>query len=392
MKNKWVRWMIFIVYIVALMLGIKVLNTPEEGETETKASKQKFATVKVLEVISDDATPDTWTEGLRIGSQYLKVEIVNGEYKGTELETWNYLNAYYNVDAKVGTKLLVILDYDENGDVAIASIFNYDRTILIALFIAFFLAIIVLIGGKKGVSAILGLVFTLVMIWGLLLPLIVKGFNPVLCTIAIVASGAAVSLILLNGFSIKTLCATLGCIGGVASAGIVAWLVGRFANLSGFNLQEAESIILLTSGFDIKVRGLLISGILISALGAVMDVAMSIASSIYELVQLNQKLQVKEVFKSGMNIGRDAMGTMTNTLILAFTGTSLGTLILFKIYDYPITEILNSDYMCMEILEGVSGSIGIILTIPLVAFLSAHIMIRKEKGIFSKDRQDHVVN
>lgn len=374
LRGKWIQWLVLIVFFIGLIVLMKLLNMPMEGEKQARVSKQKFASVKVLKVVSDDTAPDTWTEGLRIGSQYLEVEVLSGVHKGKHLETWNYLSAYYNVDAKVGTKLIVMLDTDETGEIAIASVFNYDRTFLLGGFVLFFVAIIVLIGGKKGIKAILGLVFTLIILWGILMPLILRGVSPILSTIGIVTLATIVSMLLLNGFSVKTLCATMGCVGGVASAGLMAWLVGEIGHLSGFNMEEAESIVLLTSGFNVKVKGLLISGILISALGAVMDVAMSITSSIYELASVNSKLGVKALFQSGMNIGKDAMGTMTNTLILAFTGTSLNTLLLFRIYDFPIIEVLNSDYMCLEVLEGISGSIGIILTIPLVAFLSAKII------------------
>ena len=116
------------------------------------------------------------------------------------------------------------------------------------------------------------------------------------------------------------------------------------------------------------------AGILISSLGAVMDVAMSIASSCNELYELNPKLTAGQLFRSGMNIGRDAMGTMANTLILAFAGSALNMLILFRAYDYPLLQVLNSDLMAIEILQGVAGSIGIILTVPLVAALSANIL------------------
>lgn len=373
-RYKWLLRGVALVLFIGLVVLMKRLNMPMEGQDPTRVSKQQFASAKVLKVMSDDATPDTWTEGLRVGSQYLEVEILNGIHKGKHLETWNYLSAYYNVDAKVGTKLLVMLDTDEKEEIAIASVFNYDRTRILGGFVLLFMVIIVLIGGKKGLKAILGLIFTLIILWGILMPLILRGFSPILCTIGVITLATIVSLLLLNGFSVKSLCATLGCVGGVAAAGLVAWVVGEIGHLNGFNMEEAESIALLTSGFDVRIKGLLISGILISALGAVMDVAMSITSSIYELASVNPNLGVKALFQSGMNVGKDAMGTMTNTLILAFTGTSLNTLLLFRIYDFPIIEVLNSDYMCLEVLEGISGSIGIILTIPLVALLSAKII------------------
>ena len=126
--------------------------------------------------------------------------------------------------------------------------------------------------------------------------------------------------------------------------------------------------------YDLHVSGLFVSGILIASLGAVMDVAMSIASSCWELRELNPALPRAALFRSGMNIGRDAMGTMANTLILAFAGSSLNVLLLLQIYDYPFIQIFNTDAIATEMIRGVAGSIGIILTVPLVALLSAQLM------------------
>jgi uncharacterized membrane protein len=177
-------------------------------------------------------------------------------------------------------------------------------------------------------------------------------------------------LTFLNGFSKKTIGAVIGCIGGVTIAGLIAYLAGIISPINGFNMPEAEELV-LRAGENIKISGLLVSGILISALGAVMDVALMITSAVSELYTMNPKASRKMLFKSGINIGRDAMGTMANTLILAFAGASLNMLLLFRIFDYPYLQIMNSDLMIVEIIQGLAGSIGIVLTVPLVAALSA---------------------
>ena len=163
-------------------------------------------------------------------------------------------------------------------------------------------------------------------------------------------------------------------------AGIFAALCGSISPLNGFNLPEAEELVLRASDRGLKISGLFVSGILIASLGAVMDVAMSISSACWELRELNPDLPRKALFRSGMNIGQDAMGTMANTLILAFAGSSLNTLLLFQIFDYPMIQIFNADSIAIEIIRGVAGTIGIILTVPLVALLSAEIMGPKKKA------------
>ncbi len=160
-------------------------------------------------------------------------------------------------------------------------------------------------------------------------------------------------------------------------AGAAAALTAVATPINGFNMSEAEELVLRTGGTSLNVSGLLISAILIAALGAVMDVAMTITSAVFEVHQLNPELNRQKLIQSGINIGRDAMGTMANTLILAFAGSALNMLILFRIFDYPYLQIFNSDMMALEIIQGISGSIGIVMTVPLVAFLSAFLCSRK---------------
>ncbi len=365
---------LFCMVFIAILIWI---NQPLPGEVPTAASQIRFARAHVTEIIRDEAKAEDWTEGLRIGVQEVYVQIDSGEDRGKTLPAVNYMNAYNNVDLKVGTKIIARMDTDANGLSYIASIPNYNRgpallglTVIFVLFLAVF-------GGKKGIAAILGLAFAIVDIWFLLIPMIRHGINPIFSSVAIAAVTTAVSLVLLNGLSMKTLCATIGCVGGVAMAGAAAALTAVATPINGFNMSEAEELILRADGTSLNISGLLISAILIAALGAVMDVALTITSAVFEMHQLNPELNRQKLIQSGINIGRDAMGTMANTLILAFAGSALNMLILFRIFDYPYLQIINSDMMALEIIQGISGSIGIVMTVPLVAFLSAFICSRK---------------
>lgn len=366
--------------VLALLVGFGVyLNTPGADDIPTSASQMTFAVARVNDVLMDNAEPDDWTEGRRLGTQLLELEICSGEHKGEFLETYNYLNAYTNLDAKEDTRLIVRLDYDDDGSLYVVSIFNYDRWQVVGLFVLAFALVMILVGGRKGVKALLGLFFTLACVWFLLLPMMLRGIPPVPATVGIIALTTAASLLLLDGPTLKTLCATLGCVGGVAAAGISAAIVGTLTPLNGFNTDNAEALVLQASDGGLQISGLLVCGILISSMGAVMDVAMAIASSLHELHTHNPELSSLGLFRSGMNIGRDAMGTMANTLILAFAGSSLNTLLLFQVYDYPLLQLLNSDLLSLELLQGIAGSMGIILTVPIVAALSGYIMGRKRK-------------
>ena len=363
--------------LLILVLGA-VLLRPEDSEL-TAAQKRLFASARVTDVLAEDAQPDDWTEGLRLGSQHLELEILSGPYKGAVLEAINYLTAYANVDCDLGTRVIVRLDVDENGDPYVVSIPNYDRGIVLMGMLAVFALLLILIGGKKGIMALLGLIYTLAGIWFLLIPMVLKGAPSIPSAIFIAALTAVASLLMLTGFSRKTLCAGLGCVCGVAAAGLFAWIVGIITPIGGFNMSEAEELVLRAYDTPLEIRGLLVSGILIAALGAVMDVAMSIASACHELRTVDPEITSGRLFRSGMNIGRDAMGTMANTLILAFAGASFNMLLLFQVYHYPMIQIINSDTMAIELIQSVAGSVGIILTVPLVSLFAALLLGKRKK-------------
>ena len=356
-----------------------ILNRPDPDDVLSSAQKRMFAVAKVTEILSDNAEPDSWTEGRRIGEQTLEVTVLTGKHKGAVLQAVNYVNAYYNVDAKLGTRVVVRLDYDDAGELYVVSIPNYDRSSVLMIALLAFAIFMVLVGKKQGARALFGLVFTLLNLWYILIPMVLKGVSPVLATILIAAFTSAGALLMLTGYTKKTLCAFLGCVGGVIAAGCFAWVITILTPINGFNMSEAEELVIRASDSPLRISGLLISGILLSALGALMDTSMSIVSALHEVYEQNPSISRKQIFRSGMNIGRDAMGTMANTLILAFVGSAFNLLILFQVYEYPMIQILNSDMMVIEILQGIAGSVGIIATTPLVSVLCAMIFQWKRK-------------
>lgn len=359
--------------LVLLVLAGLWLNRSQDREA-TASSQLVFVPARVTAVLEDDAQPD-WDsgEGRRVGTQELEIRLLAGEHKGEILPLTNYLSALYNVDVGVGDRIIVRLITQEDGSYY-ASLFNYDRGLVLGGALLLFCAVLVILGGRKGVRALLGLVFTLLCLWFLLIPGLIRGLPALPLTIGVVAVTAGASLVLLDGLSRKCLCAVLGCVGGVTAAGLFAALVGWINPLNGFNMSEAENLMLYGSEQGLHISGLLVCGVLVAALGAVMDVAMSIASALWELRQQNPGMRAPALFRSGMNIGRDAMGTMANTLILAFAGSSFNLLILIQVYDIPFLQLANTDFLCIEILQSVAGSLGILLTVPLVAAISAWLM------------------
>ncbi len=364
------------VLVLAVLAGIAVwLNRTDEDETASDASQMVYASAEVTAVLSDNAQEDFQNaEGRRVGDQELEIRILSGDHKDEIMTVTNYMSALFNVDVGQGDRIIVRIMTDEEGSYY-ASVFNYDRGIVLGVFLLIFFALLAVLGGKKGVGALAGLLLTLGCIWFILIPCLIRGVPAIPVTIGVSAVAAAAGLIFLNGYSKKTLCAVCGCVGGVLAAGSAAAAVGTLSPMNGFNMQEAENLILYGADKGLKISGLLVCGVLISALGAVMDVALGIASSVWEMREQNPDATAGSLFRSGMQIGRDAMGTMANTLILAFAGSSLNMLILVQTYDIPFLQLINTDSIALEVVQSVAGSFGILLTVPLVAFVSARLMV-----------------
>ena len=369
-----------VVIVLAILAGIAVwINRLNENETTPDSGRLVYAPAKVTAVLSDNAREDFENaEGRRVGDQELELRILSGEHKDEIMTVTNYMSALFNVDVQQGDRIIVRIMTDEN-DSYYASVFNYDRGIVLGGFLLVFFVLLAALGGKKGLGALAGLLLTLGCIWFILIPCLLRGVPAIPVTIAVSAVSAAAGLIFLNGYSKKTFCAVCGCVGGVLVSGIAAAVVGILSPMNGFNMQEAENLILYGADQGLKVSGLLVCGVLISALGAVMDVALGIASSVWEMREQNPDASVGSLFRSGMQIGKDAMGTMANTLILAFAGSSLNMLILVQTYNIPFLQLINTDYIALEVVQSVAGSIGILLTVPLVAFISAQLMAHSRK-------------
>ncbi len=333
---------------------------------------------KVIRVVEDDKTVDEKMDGIWRGSMVLEVEILSGKYKGDTAIVENYFSSLYNVRVLEGDKVSIRIDTTGEGEYQV-SVYNYYRVPQIIICVVVFAALLVIIGGKKGAKSIAGLAFTIVCILWILLPLSLKGFSPLLVTIVLILICNFFTFYILDGIQMKTTIAAVGSMLGVLSGAIFALLAQMAMSVTTYQMDEAETLLLITSTTDLQVKDLFLCGILISCMGAVMDVSMSICSAIAEIHQVQPSLGTGKLFKSGMNIGRDAMGTMANTLILALAGNSLNMMIMIYSYDVSFQQLMNTDFIGIEIIQCIAGSVGIVFTVPLVALLSAAVFGRKKK-------------
>ena len=357
------RWAPPVVLLILFTLFVIAINDVDKTQLVVREG-QTFEKGVVTAIIQDNLQPN----GTRVGEQVVEVQMLTGVRKGQTLETTSSSGYLFGAGCTVGMHVVVLQSVA--GDSTITSVYSQDRGWVIYLFAGLYLLALCLVGGKQGVKGALGLVFTFACIILVYLPLVYQGCSPFWVSVFVCIITTVVTLWLIGGPTRKTVVATGGTVAGVIISGLAATLFSMASGISGYNVSDIESLLTLWNVSGIQVGGLLFSGLLISSLGAVMDVAMSIASSIAEVRTQNPSLTRKELFWAGMHIGRDMMGTDSNTLILAFAGGSVSMLLLDYAYDLPYLQIINSNNIGIAIMQGLSGSFGIVLSVPVTVALA----------------------
>lgn len=367
MSNK--RFSIFLIVLLILVSFSATVIAEDEGYISEKAKVLKVGEVQELE--------DEFYIGYM---QEIEVEILSGDFKGERFVVEHNLseNDFYNIIVKENDMVMVSIENDENNEVLV-NIIEFYRSGYIKILVILFLLIVLILGKTKGLRAIISLIVTIFLIIYVLLPGILNGKDPLFLSIIIAIITTVITILLIGGFNKKSYSAIIGTSLGVIIAGFISLYIGKKMNLTGKNSEEVAMLMFIPQGIDFNYLNLLFSGIILGALGAVMDVGMSIASSIDEIYNNSDNISKKDLFLSGMNIGKDIMGTMINTLILAYTGSSIPMLLLFTAYNLPVNEIINMDLIATEIVRSLSGSIGLVLTIPITAVISTLLIYNDKK-------------
>lgn len=349
-------------------------STMPGAPTSLKIDEQ-FVAARVLDVGQANVNQALLSgTGMVSNKQAVTVEVLEGSLKGEKFIVNNEItdNPAYNIAVKPGMEVVLSI-VTENGGKAEVNIADYHRTPALFWLALVFLVAFLYFGGKNGIKSLAGLVVSVCLIGFVLLPLSLQGFSPLLTAVFICLIATASSMLLIGGRTKKTAAAVIGTVGGVIISGIAAQLVIQMAPLTGLSSEEAQilrgSVLQQPPHF---YSGLLAAGMLIGALGVIMDVGVSIASAVAEIARTDKTLDSASLYESGMNVGRDIMGTMTNTLILAYTGTALPLLLLTS--QMPSAKLLNLDLVATEVASALSGSLGLICTIPMTAFAAAKLM------------------
>ncbi|MBR3882579.1 MAG: YibE/F family protein [Clostridia bacterium] len=384
MKKVTIVLCMFLLMITSLTVFVSATE-PDTQENTELIEKNDYVVDTVARVMETYGVKEVVTGTVTDKVQEVKIEIVEGDYIGEEFTT-NYVLTYdiagkiqaYELD--VGDRVLVQLTEDDEGNV-IATVQDVAREKYIILMFVVFLLSIVLVCGKQGVKAIVGLIATIIIIYCVFIQGVFEGKDAIIYSILATILTIGVTFVIIGGFNKKVLTATLGTLGGVLSAGVMALIFNNLAKMTGAS-EEAIQLTINIASINFEFRDLLFSGIVISALGACMDVGMSIASSLDEIKMKNPEITWKELLKSGMNIGRDTIGTMTNTLILAYVGSSVSLILLFMASDLSVIEILNKETIAEQIISALAGSMGVVYTVPITSFVYA--VLNKDQVIYKK--------
>lgn len=373
-KNPHTRIIVF-VFIIITAGSIYVVNTLPHNPFSRSMKKVSvdYEIARVIKVQSESLKGSLHYKDIMTGSQKLLVKVLTGSHRGEILTARNHLSTYNSVVGKPGRYLIVIVDALDSGKFQVR-VYNYFRAPVIYFILILFFALLVIVGRKKGLMSGLGLIYTFVCVFTVFMPLVLRGYSPVLAAVLLVVLVSTGALMLLNGVSMKSLCCILGTISGVLMSSLILMVFGHIMHISGYSTDEAESLLLIGQTTGLKVKDLLYSGILIVSLGAIMDIAMSVVSSMSEVKQHRPDSSALVLFKAGMNVGKDVIGTMSNTLILVFTGTSLNMLIILSSYSVQYNQFMNMNRTAIEITQALSGSLGLVLTVPLTALISSRLL------------------
>lgn len=378
MKNRQTVQQIVTVLVSALLVFAAYFFVSDGGSVfkgEMEGSVIRARVIRIVDVKTNNVSGEN-----EFVTVTFKAQALNTELKGQTLDVVQEIDKAYAFSPRQveqNDKVLVE-SYTQNG-VRQFYFGDFIRITPLLWLLAIFCILIVVFAKMQGFKTVISLGFTCVAVFVVLIPAILNGHNIYFWSILVSIYITVMTLSIISGYNLKSLCAVIGCISGVFSSGLVVLVMDKFLNMTG--LLEEESIYLyqLYPDNPINLKAIIFAMIIVGALGAVMDVSMSISSSLYELKQKSPSISSKELMKSGFTIGRDMMGTMANTLVLAYIGSSLTCVLLLVSYNASLEQVINKEMIVAEILQALAGSLGMLLTLPLTSAVCAAVYYKKEE-------------
>ncbi len=373
-QNKQKDIIVYIVTVVVSALLIAVAwFTIAGGESVFKGTEEsRTIRAEVLRILDTETTYDE-TGAVTFEKIVFQARALETELKDKTIDVFQDRDktfAFCPEAVAVGDKILVE-EYTESNGVKSYYFGDFVRiTPLVWLFVLF-CALVLVFGKLKGLNTLISLAFTCLSVFLVLIPAILNGRNIYLWSILVCVYITVMTLLIISGASKKSLCACVGCVGGVLASGLIVVIMDKTLKMTG--LLEDESVYLVNIYPDnpINLKAIIFAMIIVGAVGAVMDVAMSISSSLAEIKAKSPDITPAELIRSGFTIGRDMMGTMANTLVLAYIGSSLTTVLLLVSYNSTLSQVINREIIIADILQALAGSTGILLALPLTSAVCA---------------------
>lgn len=374
--------LLFLFFSNRIITDRKGLQSKANSESIQEMVKAKVVQINnrsIQKVEGDGGTGENVSENLTIE---FTAKILNGYKKGMKVPAVQTVDSYLPVKIKeveVGNTILLcrISDSKDGNYWMFAEYLRSDT--LLHMGVAFIILLIIF-GHLQGINTILSLTFTCISVFYVLIPAILLGKNIYFWSVCVAVFITIMTLLIVYGASKKALCAGMGCIAGTAVSGGIALITGKMMKLTGVLNDESLYLLYLNQDNPINLKAITFAAILIGAIGAIMDVAISLSSALYEVKEKAADIQASDIFRSGLTIGRDMMGTMANTLVLAYIGSSLSLVLLLIAYRTSWLGLFNRELIVAEILQTLSGSIGILFTIPLTSLICAWIYTIKMRG------------
>ncbi|MDR1734931.1 MAG: YibE/F family protein [Oscillospiraceae bacterium] len=369
-----------IIYGIVLLLTALLLATGLDSYSRFISLAEAgvaYCKAEVTAADNSEMTRQPTPDARLYGNQYVTMVLLSGEHKGETVMAQTFVTADSYLFVEEGDRIIASVTPREEGQIY-CRVVSFYRLPGIVFLIAVFIIGTVLIYRRKGLRALVGLAFTLLSIICFTIPQIYFGASPILCAIVTGAGTSAVTLLLLNGFHRKTLAATLSTCAGFGIAGLLFAGFSLLGNVTGYNSQQLGMLSYFSVRTELDVKHILFAGVLIASLGAVMDVSMSVSSAVYEIHNADPSLRIRKLFRAGMEVAKDTIGTMVNTLILAFTGGSLAALIALTGYGIQFNRFLNSDFIAIEIGQGLSASAALVLMAPLTALTASALLANRK--------------
>ena len=377
MKNKQSAYQIIAVFVSALLIFLAYLGIVGDGTIFKGTMEGETVKCRVIRVT--DVNVQNVSGENEFVTVSFRAQALNTSLRGKTLDVVQEIDKTYAFSPKQVEQgdTILVESYTQDGEL-LYYFGDFVRITPLLWLLAIFCVLVICFSKMQGLKTVISLGFTCLSVFTVLIPAILNGHNIYFWSITVCVYITVMTLCIISGFNVKSLCAGIGCVCGVLASGLIVLIMDKFLNMTGLLEEESVYLIQLYPDNPINLKAIIFAMIIVGAVGAVMDVSMSISSSLYELKTKSPDIAPKELMKSGFTIGRDMMGTMANTLVLAYIGSSLTSVLLLAAYNASIEQVVNKEMIVAEILQALAGSMGMLLTLPLTSAVCAMIYLKGE--------------